>query len=99
MLKINGYSSYFGGKSGPGTYQTIINHIPPHDVFYSLFLGNCGVARHIKPAAFNVYNDIDPVICDAWRASVLPDCSIVENKPALQSLKEIQGFSKVDYGE
>jgi DNA adenine methylase len=89
MLKINGYSSYFGGKSGPGTYQTIINHIPPHDEFFSLFLGNCGVARHIKPAGLNIYNDIDPVICEAWRKSLLPDNSIVHNFSALSCLQLI----------
>ena len=35
--------SYFGGKGGPGVFQTIINEIPRHDLFVSAFAGHCSV--------------------------------------------------------
>ncbi len=40
---------YYGGKSGAGTYQTIINQIPRHDVRVSLFGGMLGVERMLLP--------------------------------------------------
>lgn len=93
MIKVNGYSNYFGGKSGNGTYQTIINHIPPHDVFYSLYLGNCGITRNIKPAMLNVLNDLDSRVIDRWRESVLPSNYALYNEPAINILKAMQdGF-------
>jgi site-specific DNA-adenine methylase len=89
MIKVNGYSNYFGGKSGNGTYQTIINHIPPHKYFYSLFLGNCGVTRFIRPAEINYLNDIDKRITDAWEATRLPGNYKISNQPALTFLSII----------
>ncbi len=89
MIKVNGYSSYFGGKSGNGTYQTIINRIPPHETFCSLFLGNCGITRHIRPAQENILNDIDPKIVQAWESSGLPGKYQIMNLPALQVLSII----------
>lgn len=67
MKNPRAYDSYFGGKNGNGTYQTIINHIPPHRAFCSLFLGNCGVYQHIKPAEMAFLNDIDQAVISAWR--------------------------------
>lgn len=43
-------TSYPGGKAGDGTFQTIINQIPPHRTLVIPFLGNCGVMRNIRPA-------------------------------------------------
>jgi DNA adenine methylase len=90
MIKVNGYAHYHGGKSGNGTYQQIINLIPPHDTFYSLCLGNCGVTRHIKPARRNVLNDIDPLVCNAWLASDLGGAIYqVFNEPVLKFLQDL----------
>lgn len=69
-IDVNGYKTYFGGKSGNGTYQTIINHIPPHEVFCSLFLGNCGVARRIRPAKINILNDLDVELIISWESAM-----------------------------
>lgn len=33
------FETYFGGKAGSGTYQTIINQIPPHRVYIEPFVG------------------------------------------------------------
>ena len=56
-------ASYFGGKSGAGVYQTLINQIPPHDRLIVPFAGRCGVTRHLRlPEIVNLYDkDIDVV--------------------------------------
>ena len=60
------FETYPGGKGADGVYQTIINHIAPHDVFISGFLGNCAVMRHKLPAAVNIGIDADKSVIDAW---------------------------------
>jgi DNA adenine methylase len=70
MKNPKAYQNYFGGKGGSGTYQTLINHIPPHDVFASLYLGNCGVTRNIRPARFALLNDIDVEVFQAWEGKI-----------------------------
>jgi len=69
-IKVKGYNHYFGGKSSPGTYQTLINLIPPHKIYFSLFLGNCGVTRHMKLADLVFLNDKDEQLINAWKQSV-----------------------------
>jgi DNA adenine methylase len=51
--------SYPGGKSGSGVYQTLINLMPPHDVYVEAFLGGGGVMREKLPAGLNVGIDLD----------------------------------------
>lgn len=41
---------YRGGKNGSGSFQTIINQIPPHDVYIEPFAGSAAILRRIKPA-------------------------------------------------
>lgn len=54
------YKRYNGGKSGNGTYQGIINHIPPILALVSPFTGNGGVERRINMKGGKiVINDID----------------------------------------
>lgn len=45
--------SYPGGKNASGTYQTIINLIPPHTVYIEPFLGSGAILRQKKPAAIS----------------------------------------------
>lgn len=78
-IKIPGINTYNGGKSGNGTYQTIINHIPPHDVFVSGYLGNCGVMRHKAPAVINMGVDKDPNIVKLWKSADLDKSYRIEN--------------------
>lgn len=66
-LKPSADTTYFGGKSGSGTYQTIINQIPPHDVFVSGFLGHCGILRHKRPASFNIGVELNPDVVADWK--------------------------------
>jgi DNA adenine methylase len=62
------FDTYPGGKGGDGVFQTIIRHIPPHDVFISGFLGNCAVMRHKLPAKVNIGIDVDTQVINAWKA-------------------------------
>jgi DNA adenine methylase len=72
------YKRYNGGKSGNGTYQGIINHIPPIDVLISLFTGNGGVERRINMKGGElVLNDIDPEVVKRYKA-------VLRKKPAYE---------------
>lgn len=55
---------YDGGKSGSGTYQQIINHIPPHDIYIEPFAGHCGIFRKIRACSIAVLNDTDADVID-----------------------------------
>jgi DNA adenine methylase len=46
--------TYPGGKNGAGVYQTIINHMPPHEMYVEPFLGGGAIMRLKRPAAVNV---------------------------------------------
>jgi site-specific DNA-adenine methylase len=58
--------SYPGGKEGSGTYQNLINNIPPHQAFISGFLGNCAIMRLKKPAKRNIGIEINRKIIKRW---------------------------------
>lgn len=90
MINAKAYSSYFGGKGGNGTYQAIINHVPPLTAYYSLYLGNCGVTRRIKPAKVSFLNDIDPDVIKAWESLELPVNYCLHNLNAIDVLKGLQ---------
>lgn len=49
--------SYPGGKNGSGAAAAIINQIPPHTTWVTLFAGLCAVTLLKKPAQFNYVND------------------------------------------
>lgn len=69
--------AYLGGKSQSGTYQRIINLIPPHDVYIEPFLGSGAILRLKKPAAVSYGVDLaapKPALLD--RAHVLQGCGI-----------------------
>lgn len=46
--------TYPGGKNGGGSYQRIINHMPPHSVYIEAFLGSGAVLRNKRPAGRNI---------------------------------------------
>jgi DNA adenine methylase len=51
--------AYPGGKNGSGVYQTIINLLPPHEVYIEPFLGAGAIMRMKRPAAKNIGIDRD----------------------------------------
>lgn len=54
--------SYPGGKGGAGVYQTIINQLPPHEVYIEPFAGAASVSRHKRPARRTILVDRSPSI-------------------------------------
>lgn len=51
---------YPGGKNGSGVYQTIINRMPPHDVYIEPFLGGGAILRLKRKARLSIGVDLDP---------------------------------------
>lgn len=62
---------YFGAKSGEGVWQTILNNIPPHEVFYELFAGSATITRHKRPARTSIVVDSDPAVVKQLKQSTL----------------------------
>jgi DNA adenine methylase len=60
--------TYPGGKNGSGVYQTIINRMPPHDVYIEPFLGSGAVLRYKRPARLTLGVDLDPQVIQQWQA-------------------------------
>lgn len=71
---LPGHRTYFGGKGSDGTYQKIINQLPPHENFISGCLGACYVMRHKRPAPrLNVGVDVNAEVVEMWRAASFPE--------------------------
>lgn len=58
--------TYPGGKAASGTYQQIINLIPPHRVYIETHLGGGAIARAKRPAAVNILIDLDAAAIAAF---------------------------------
>ena len=64
------FTEYPGSKGGAGVWQTIINQIPPHEVWIEAFAGGGHVTRRKKPASVsNIVVDSDPEIISAWQGT------------------------------
>jgi site-specific DNA-adenine methylase len=64
--------SYPGGKGGAGTYQKIINNMPPHQTYIEAFVGGGSVFKRKKAADTNIIIDADSRVIDSWEKSGLP---------------------------
>ena len=71
MQTIN--DSYPGGKRH--IYKQLINKMPPHQQFISLFMGHCPILRFKKPATVNIGIDKDSDVVERWQKhkAQLPD--------------------------
>jgi site-specific DNA-adenine methylase len=62
------FKSYNGGKESDGTYQKIINLMPPHDIYIEAFLGNGAIFRNKKPAFISSIGiDLDTAVFLEWQ--------------------------------
>lgn len=59
--------SYPGGKNGAGVYQTLINLIPPHDVYIETHLGAGAVMKNKRPARVSIGLDLDAAVVHKWQ--------------------------------
>jgi len=84
------YKSYNGGKESDGTFQKIINILPPHDIYIELFLGNGAIYRNKKPATMaSILIDIDTAVIKAWSKIKKGSCSII-NTDAISWLENFK---------
>ena len=61
------FKSYNGGKESDGTYQKIINLMPPHDIYIEAFFGNGAIFRNKKPAIVSSIGiDLDTAVIQEW---------------------------------
>ena len=72
MLEANGgnfasLGDYPGSKGGAGVWQTIINQIPPHEVWIEAFAGSGQVTRRLWPAPVRIVVDCDAAVIAAWQ--------------------------------
>ena len=71
VIKVKGLERYYGGKGGSGTYQTIINYIPPHDIYIEPFLGSGAIMRYKLPAPLNnIGIDLDAQVSYLWNQAI-----------------------------
>ncbi len=63
MTPIGGYP---GGKAGAGVYQTIINLIPPHELYVEPFVGGGAILLKKRPAP-SIVIDADADVVQRWR--------------------------------
>ncbi len=56
------FTSYYGSKNVNGTYQTIINHLPPHKIYIEGFIGSGIIMQQKKPASLNIGIDKDAAV-------------------------------------
>lgn len=80
--------AYPGGKNGAGVYQTLINLIPPHEVYIETHLGGGAIMRNKRPAKKSIGIDIDPVVVNMWRTELQTHLDLtVINDDALRFLQ------------
>lgn len=64
------FREYPGAKGGAGVWQTIINQIPPHEVWIEAFAGSGQVTRRKRTApAANIVIDAAAAVVAAWQES------------------------------
>lgn len=91
MIHVPGLENYFGGKGASGTYQTIINHIPPHNIYIEPFLGGGSIMKYKKPAdVLNWGMDIDPAVIEFWNRARLPENFKISEGDALLMLHALK---------
>ena len=59
-------STYAGSKAGSGSFQQIINEIPPINHFVAGFLGNCPLTHYFKDRITVEGFEIDPEVIDTF---------------------------------
>lgn len=70
-------TTYPGGKNGSGTYQAIINQLPPHELYAECFLGSGAILRHKLPAASSIGVDSDADVLRAFSGDGIPNLTLV----------------------
>lgn len=79
---------YNGGKNGNGTYQTIINQIPKHNIYVEPFAGSAAIFCHKLPAVNSILCDKSRKQCEILKSKLSPS-PIILNCDTVKSIKFI----------
>lgn len=90
-------NTYPGGKNGSGAFQTIINQIPPHEVYIEPFAGSASILRRIKPAAARIAIDAD-VSCTNELSIISPGVTVIHGD-AISLLRSVIAKTGVPAGK
>jgi site-specific DNA-adenine methylase len=60
---------YFGSKAGAGVWQTILNQMPPHDLFIEAFAGSAAISKRKRPSRSTILIDKDAAAAQACTAA------------------------------
>lgn len=66
--------SYFGGKGG--VFRTLINQIPPHEVYIEPFLGGGAIMLNKKPARENIGIDLNSDVINNIAFCFVPNLTL-----------------------
>ena len=69
--------AYPGGKGGAGVYQTIINLMPPHNVYIEPFLGAGAIMLNKRPATSSIGIDSDDDVLKLWKGDEVQNLTIL----------------------
>jgi hypothetical protein len=70
--------TYPGGKAQDGTFQKIINQMPPHRVYVEPFLGGGAIMRLKRPAVASIGIDSDDHVANCmWRGDEIPGLRVL----------------------
>lgn len=83
--------SYPGGKNGAGVYQSIINQMPPHDVYIEAFLGGGAILRNKRPARLNIGIDRDQAALAQTKARVSAGIAISDDRATIVKSSGVSG--------
>lgn len=75
---------YPGGKNADGTWQRIVNQLPPHRLYCEPFLGSGAILRRKRPAPLSIALDLDPGAIAEFREAAWADLAgvdVVEVRP------------------
>jgi hypothetical protein len=90
-------SRYPGGKNGAGVFQTLINLIPPHDLYIEAFVGSGAVYRNKRCAPASIVIDADREVAGEWikLARRRRDLTVIHGdaRSAIASLNERRRFT------
>lgn len=88
------FKSYNGGKESDGTYQKIINLMPPHDIYIEAFLGNGAIFRNKKPAIISSIGiDLDTGVIAEW-LKLHPSITLI-NTDAISWLENFKPMANI----
>lgn len=72
--------NYPGSKGGNGTYQNIINHIPPHKIYCEPLLGGGAIYRNKLPADISILGDINAEVLNEFCTQYLDNDFCIFNR-------------------